>query len=104
MSKIDNIKINNPTLDKRVKLSTEDKHSILVLHFVGRISLRGLGRLYNVDKKTIKFVVDPEYYLKELERNRIKQSYKIYYTKEKHKIDMRKHRQYKKELYTQGLI
>lgn len=96
------IPIKNKLLDKRVKLTPRQRREIISLYFIARVSLRGLGRLYGVDKKTIKFVVDPAFYQKELARNKGNSS--KYYTKEKHRLYMQKHRLYKKELYLKNLI
>lgn len=51
---------NNPTLDKRYKLTDEDKENIKKDYETGSISINGLARKYNVSKRTIQFTLFPE--------------------------------------------
>lgn len=46
-------------LDKRIKLSQEDREKIKEL-WLGGMSQRGLARLYNVNKTLIRYIVNPE--------------------------------------------
>lgn len=102
--KSDNIPINNEKLDRRVKLTVEQKEEIKALYETGNYSLRKLGAMYKVDKRTIQFIVSPE----KLER--AKQQYKErrkdgrYYNKDAHKEAMKAHRGYKYGLYKNGEI
>ena len=102
--KIDQITISNEKLDKRVKLTKEDKEEIRKQYATGEYSIRGLARMWNVDRRTIDFTVHPE----RLER--AKQQYKDrrkdgrYYNKESHTESTRKHRNYKRELIKQGKL
>ena len=102
--KIDQIAIRNEKLDKRVKLTKEDKEEIRKQYATGEYSIRGLARMWNVDRRTIDFTVHPE------RLKRAKQQYKErrkdgrYYNKEAHTESMRKHRNYKRELINKGKI
>lgn len=102
--KSDNIPINNEQLDRRAKLTVEQKEEIKALYETGGYSLRKLGTMYKVDKRTIQFIVSPE----KLER--AKQQYKErrkdgrYYNKDTHKEAIKAHRKYKHELYKSGEI
>jgi hypothetical protein len=81
--------------DRRVKLSDADRVEILGLYLEG-YSLRALGRMFGVDKGTIRAVVDPEYYRRKLDE--AKGNWIRYYDSEKHAAYMRNHRQYKRQL------
>lgn len=100
----DSIPINNEKLDKRIKLTSKDKEAIVEEYGSGLISISALAKKYNVSKRTIQFTLFPE------RRERNASLYKErrrdgrYYDKEKHREDIKKHREYKKELYKSGLI
>lgn len=102
--KSDKIAINNKALDKRVKLSDSDKQNIVAEYKTGLISINGLARKYSVSKRTIQFTLFPE--RKERAQEQFKERRKDgrYYNKENHREQMKKHRDYKKELYQKGLI
>lgn len=102
--KSDNIPINNEKLDRRVKLSSDDKALIVDEYKTGLISINGLARKYNVSKRTIQFTLFPE------RAERARQQYKErrkdgrYYDREKHTQAMKTHREYKKKLNDEGLL
>jgi hypothetical protein len=99
--KSDKIKIAFTKFDRRIKLTDDDRADIIEKYKSGLYSLRALSREYQVDKKTIKFVVDPEYYKETLEKHR---GYE-YKTKDGQRASyMRKHRRYKHNLFMEGLI
>lgn len=99
--KSDKIPINNKKLDRRVKLTEEQKEEI---RQNTTDSIRELGRKYNVDKRTIQFIKDPQK-LEECKKRRAERGgSKIYYDKEKNRETMKEHRDYKKDLYNKGLI
>lgn len=54
--KSDKHSINNPNLDRRVKLLKEQKNEILKLYNTGEYSQRKLARMYNVGRRTIQFM------------------------------------------------
>lgn len=96
--------INNEKLDRRVKLTEQDKEHIVEEYATGLISVNGLARKYGVSKRLIQFTLFPE------RREKAKQLYEErrkdgrYYDKEKHKESVKKHRRYKKKLYDSGLL
>lgn len=104
MPRISDIPINNSYLDRRVKIKPNEYKKIKELYFIGRISLRGLSRLYKVDKATIKSIIDPEFKKEKYAKTNQAQRWRKYNKKEYHTPYMRKHRKYKKQLYKQGLI
>jgi hypothetical protein len=102
--KFDKVPINNPKLDKRVKLTEDDKKNIVADYETGVISINGLAKKYGVSKRTIQFTLFPE------RKEKAKQLYKErrkdgrYYDKDKHNEYMKNHREHKKELWNNGLL
>lgn len=103
-SKVDKISINNPKLDKRIKLTDTDKENIVKEYESGNISITSLGKKYGVSKRLIQFTLFPE--RKEMARQRFLENRKEgkYYDKEKHNEYMKKHREHKKDLLDKGLL
>lgn len=102
--KSDSIPINNPKLDKRVKLTDEDRNSIRAEYETGTISINGLSRKYNVNKRLIQFILFPERQERAKQLFAERQKDGRYYDKEKHRKSIKKHRDHKKELYGKGLL
>lgn len=103
-SKLDKVPINNPKLDKRVKLTDEDKDNIVKEYESGGISITSLGKKYGVSKRLIQFTLFPERKEKAKERYSENRKDGRYYDKDKHKEYMKKHREHKKELDNKGLL
>jgi len=101
---VDKITINNEKLDKRVKLSSEDKKEIVVLYDAGVYSQRELAKLYNVSRRLIVFTLYPERreanYIARVANGGSKQ----YYDKKANTATMKAHRDYKRELLKKGEI
>ena len=95
-------KMKEKGLDRRIKLTDEDKEAIKVLR--GTVTQTSVAKAYDVSRRTIQFLWYPE----QLEQNKLRRAErggsKQYYDKDKHKLDMREHRAYKKELKEKGLI
>jgi hypothetical protein len=102
--KSDTIPINNELLDRRVKLTQDDKNLIVWLREEEQISYQKLANRFGVSKKSIIFICRPELKAKDLENRKKRGGSKIYYNREKHTIQIREHRQYKKELNEKGLL
>lgn len=86
-----------PELDRRRKLSDEQKDEIRHKYSTGSYSLNGLAKEYNVSKKTVLLIVNPESKRKSDER--IKEHWKDYApTKEQRNATMREHRAYKHKI------
>jgi|SRR6185312_4926910 len=102
--KFEKIPINNPKLDKRVKLTDEDRDNIKKEYEAGAISINGLARKYGVSKRLIQFTLFPE--RKEIAKQQFAERQKDgrYYDKDKHSEYMKNHRNHKKELYNKGLL
>lgn len=100
--KVDSIPINNPKFDKRVKLSNAQKEQIRQEYNRGDTSYNKLAQKYGVSKRLIIFIVNPEKLAvaKKTYKQRAKDG--RYYNKEKHAAYMKKHREYKDELFKRG--
>lgn len=90
--------------DKRIKLTDDDKEEIRKLYSKGMFSQRKLAEIFNVSRRTIQFVLNPE---------KLKESYKQraergkdgrYYNKEKQKEYMQRYRHQKKKLCDEGKL
>lgn len=83
-----------PELDRRRKLSDEQKDEIKHKYSTGLYSLNKLADEYNVSKKTVLLIVNPESKRKNDER--IKNHWRDYVpSKEERNAIMREHRAYK---------
>lgn len=92
-------------LDRRRKLSEEQKEEIRYKYETGLYSQRKLASEYNVSRRLIQFVLDKDKYerAKEQRRERGKDG-RYAYSKEEWAATMREHRQYKQKLYVDGKI
>lgn len=95
------IRIAGTKNDRRVKLTEQDKADILELT---GMSIRGIARMYGVDKRLIQFILYPERKAKNLLDRKNRGGSMAYYDKDKQKEYMKKHRHYKHELYKKGEI
>lgn len=102
--KSDSVPINNPKLDKRVKLTEEDKENIVKDYQTGIISIHSLSKKYNVSRRLIQFTLFPDRKEKAKEAFSERQKDGRYYDREKHNEQMQRHREYKKDLFEKGLI
>ena len=83
-----------PELDRRRKLTDEQRDEIKHKYSTGLYSLNGLAKEYNVSKKTVLLIVNPESKRKNDER--IKDHWRDYVpSKEERNAIMREHRAYK---------
>jgi DNA-binding XRE family transcriptional regulator len=100
----DTIAINNETLDRRVKLTAEDKELVKLLREEEQISYQKLANRFGVSKRLIIFICKPESKIKDLENRAKRGGSKFYYDRESHSTSIKEHRDYKKSLFSQGLI
>ena len=100
----DSIPINNEKLDRRVKLTADDKELVKWLREEEQISYQKLANRFNVSKRLIIFVCKPETLKKSIEDRAKRGGSKIYYDRESHNASIKDHRNYKKELFQQGLL
>jgi DNA-binding XRE family transcriptional regulator len=102
--KSDVIAIKNEKLDRRVKLTAEDKELVKWLREEEQVSYQKLANRFGVSKRLIIFICKPEAKIKDLENRAKRGGSKIYYDRESHNASMKEHRDYKKALFSQGLI
>lgn len=89
--------------DRRRKLSDYQRSLIIRLYKDGG-TFRGLAREFKVDRKTIKNIIRPDLYKKQLEKYKQEQHWKKYYNREKNTEIKREHRRYKQNLYKLGQL
>lgn len=91
------IKLAGTSQDKRRKLSDEQKDEIVSLK--GTISTRECAKRYDISRRTIQFLWDPDKVKANLQRRMERGGSKIYYSKEKNREYIKLHRHYKQEIY-----
>lgn len=94
--KTDKIAIDDPFLDRRVKMLPCQKEMAITLYNRGA-SINGIARMYKVNKRLIQFLLFPERKELNLQHRRDRGGTKIYYNKEYHAAKMREHRRYKNQ-------
>lgn len=94
--------INNKSLDKRVKLSDEQREEIKKIK--GTMTQSSVAKMYGVSRRLIQFIWYPEQHEENKKRRAERGGSAQYYNREEHNESMRKHRAYKKELREKGLI
>jgi len=100
--KAEKMTIKDKKFDRRVKLTDEQK--IEIKENKHDLSQRALARMYDVSRRTITFILDPEKLVENKKRRAERGGSKQYYDKEKHRVSMKEHRQYKQVLYKAGLL
>ena len=78
--------------DKRVKIEKSEHDYIRKLYHVEKMSKRAIARHYNVDKRLIDFIVDPESEKRNIALRKKRGGWKRYYDKEKHRATMHAYR------------
>ena len=86
-------------LDKRVKLTLEEKDDIRKSYNQGGYSQRQLARLYGVSRRTIQFIVNPTSLEENIERRKERGGSAQYYDKDKNTTYINRWRKHKKSLY-----
>ena len=90
-------------LDRRVKLTDEQRKEIKNKYATGLYSQRTLAKEYNVSRRLITFILDEEKQKRNaelLKERKLDGRYKP--TKEEWAKTVREHRRYKQELYLKG--
>ena len=95
------IGVRSPWMDKRVKLTDDDKVAIRLWRDTEGISQRSLARIFGVSRRTIQFVLDPEKLKQNVERREERGGTAQYYDRDKPRVYMREHRKHKAELLEQ---
>lgn len=85
-------------------MSDEDKRDIVEMYAAGTISQRGLAKHFNVSRRLIQFVLDPDKQKNNIERRKERGGSKQYYDKNYNREKIKEHRHYKQELYLDGKL
>jgi len=85
-------------LDKRVKLTDDDRARILALHKRGEYSQRELARAFGVSRKLIQLIISPERLAHHKALYKARRADGRYYNKEKNTLAQRKHRAHLREI------
>lgn len=94
--KSEKIKISGTKFDRRIKLTEEQKNEIIALR--GIISQRKCALMFNVSRRTIVFLWNPEKLEQNKARRQERGGWRQYYDKKKHRESMKNTRRYKQEL------
>jgi len=99
------IPIANTVFDRRKKLTDDQRECIRWLREEERLSYNALARKFNVSKRLIIYVCNPEAYKKsKADRKKRAMDGRYKPAKEDWARTIREHRQYKQSLYKKGLI
>lgn len=90
--------------DKRIKLTDDDRQEIRKLYNTGTFSQRQLAKMFNVSRRSIQFVLDPEKLRKNQEQRIERAKDGRYYDKEKQREYMKQYRRKKKLLCDAGKL
>lgn len=91
-------------LDRRVKLTLENRAEIKLLYASGGYSQRQLARMFDVSRRLITYYIDDKRLEHHKKLAQIRRLDKRYYDKDKHREYTKKHRRYKQELKMEGKI
>ena len=91
------IKLQGTNKDRRRKLTDQQIDEINALK--GTISQRECAKRFNVSRRTIQFIWDPDKHKRNLQCRQERGGSMQYYKKEKHREYIKRHRHYKQELY-----
>ncbi len=98
------ITIRGTSLDRRRKLSEQEKKDITAEYKAGKTSYNKLARQYGVSKRLIIFTVNPEKRLENYKKRVERGGSQQYYEKDSHNLSVKRLRQYKQKLYLEGKL
>ena len=93
----DSIAIDCPFLKRSSKLLPCQKEMVIYWGSRG-LGKNKIAKMFNVSKRLIQFIINPDSHKSNLERRKERGGSKIYYKKEQHTKAIREHREYKKEI------
>lgn len=97
--KSEKIRLEGTKYDRRRKLSEEQKEEIRMFRKLYNISYNKLAAKYNVSKRLIIFICNPDIEKRNKERHKELRKDGRYYDHEKHNKSIKEMRRYKQELY-----
>ena len=89
------IMIKNTQFDKRIKLTEEDKIEIVKIREEDGISYAKIAAMFNVSKRSIYFVVNPDKLTENKQKRLERGGWKSYYHKETNTAYKKAHNRYK---------
>jgi hypothetical protein len=95
--KTEKLALNDPFLKRSCKLLPCQKEMVLHWHSMG-YSQRSIASVFQVSKRLIQFIIDPEKHAENLQRRKERGGSTIYYNRLKNNEAMKDHRKYKHEL------
>ena len=98
------IKIEHTKHDRRIKLTDDEKNLIRWLNEEEKLSQRVLATQFNVSRRTIQFVLDPEKLVQNKKKREERGGWKQYYDKSKNAEYIKDSRNYKQSLFVKGEI
>lgn len=90
--------------DRRVKLTDDDKALVRWLSEEEQLSQRVLASQFNVSRRTIQFILDPQKLIDNKKRREERGGWSQYYDKEKNAEYIKDHRRYKQALFVKEEI
>lgn len=92
--KTDNIPINDPFLNRRIKLLPCQREMVHYWYLRG-MAIRAIGRMFRVNNRTIQFILFPERLKRNKELRKARGGSMIYYNREANNESVKDHRRYK---------
>jgi transposase len=102
-SKQDKIKLGDALLDRRSKLIPCQKEMVGYWHLKG-LSANKIAKMFNVSKRTIQFIIDPNKLIENKLRREERGGWKQYANKERHRQAIASLRKYKREILPVDLV
>ncbi len=85
-------------LDRRVKYSEAKKQEVKTLFKIERLSQREISRRTGISRRMVCFILFPDKLLVVRKQYKERRKDGRYYSREKHRLTMRKHRNYKQSI------
>lgn len=101
--KTEKLKLDSHFIDKRTKMLPCQKERAIAIYKEELMSIRGLARMFKVNKRTIQFILFPDRLKKNIKDREERGGWKQYYEKSKNNQYMKKHRSGKHKLLTKLL-
>lgn len=96
--KTDNIAIADVFLKRSAKLLPCQKEMMHYWH-ERELGIRAIARMFHCNKRTVQFELFPERHKRNLQLRKARGGSNVYYKKDEHTPAVKKHRQYKKQLF-----
>lgn len=95
-------------LDRRIKLTPQDKEDIRDRYFLPheseRPTMTSLAALYNVDRRLIQFILFPDREARNKEQASVRHRSGRYYSKDRGRKKLQRYRDYKRTLLKEGKL